>query len=87
MDLLIMNDILKPIIIIVIFLSLIITMIFVYRIIKIWIFVLFIFLISLILGISTLSLNYIPFNPYTSTFFILTQLLFLIVKTIKVFKR
>ena len=87
MDLLSMNDILKPIIIIVIFLSLIITMIFVYRIIKIWIFVLFIFFISLILGLSTLSLDYIPFNPYVSTFFILIQLSFLIVKTIKVFKR
>ena len=87
MDLLTMNDILKPIIIIVIFFSLIITMIFVYRIIKIWIFVLFIFFISLILGLSTLSLDYIPFNPYVSTFFILIQLLFLIVKTIKVFKR
>ena len=87
MEILNWDSILAPFIIITIFLSLIITMIFIYKKVRIWIFVLFIFLISLIIGINTSSLNYIPFNPYLSIFFILIQLTFLIIMTIKIYKR
>jgi len=87
MEILNWDSILAPFIIITIFLSLIITMIFIYKKIKIWIFVLFVFLISLIIGINTSSLNYIPFNPYLSIFFILIQLTFLIIMTIKAYMR
>ncbi|GAH57233.1 unnamed protein product, partial [marine sediment metagenome] len=35
--------------------------------------ILIVFLFSLIIGINSMSLEYIPFNPYVSIFFILFQ--------------
>jgi len=63
-----------------------IIMVILYRKVRIWLVIFIMFLLSLLIGISLLLLDYIPFNPYLSIGFILFQFSFLILISIKLYK-
>jgi len=81
------NTIVQPFILIFILIILMIIMVILYTRMKIWLVIFIMFILSLIIGINLLHLNYIPFNPYLSIGFILFQFIFLILISIKLYKR
>ena len=86
MEILDINNVLLPFITIFILIISMIIMVYLYKKTKIWLVIFTIFFLSLIIGISLLSLDYIPFNPYLSIGFILFQFIFLILISIKVYR-
>ena len=78
--------VLEPFIALFILLFLMILMIISYKYIRIWLVILILFLFSLIIGINSLSYEYIPFNPYTSILFILFQSVFFLKISLEVYK-
>lgn len=81
-----MTDILTPIFSLLFLIFLMILMIFIYMKVRIWLVILVLFLFSLIIGIYSLSLEYIPFNPYFSIFFILFQSVLFIKRSLEVYR-
>ena len=61
-------------------------MVIMYMKVRIFLVILIIYLFSLIIGINSLSLEYIPFNPYFSIFFILFQSSFFISISLEIYK-
>lgn len=78
--------VLQPFLGVFVLIILMIIMIILYWKIRIWLAILIVFLFSLIIGINSLSLEYIPFNPYFSIFFILFQSSFFIMRSIEIYK-
>ena len=86
MEILDSNTILQPFIAIFILIILMVIMVSLYKKVKIWLVIFIMFILSLLIGIYSLSLDYIPFNPYLSIGFVLFQFIFLILISIKVYK-
>jgi len=80
------NSILQPFLGVFILIVLMIIMVVLYWKVRIWLAILIVFLFSLIIGINSLSLEYIPFNPYFSIFFILFQSSFFISISLEIYK-
>jgi len=80
------NTILQPFLITFSLIILMIIMVYLYKKTKIWLVIFLMFLLSLLIGINIILLDYIPFNPYISIGFILFQFIFFILITIKMFK-
>jgi len=80
------NTILQPFLITFSLIILMIIMVYLYKKTKIWLVIFLMFLLSLLIGINIILLDYIPFNPYISIGFILFQFIFFILITIKIFK-
>lgn len=81
-----MTDILTPIFSLLFLIFLMIIMIFIYMKVRIWLVILVLFLFSLIIGIYSLSLEYIPFNPYFSIFFMLFQSVIFLKRSLEVYR-
>ena len=79
--------VLEPFLSILILIVLMLIMVIIYRYIRIWLAILVLFLFSLIIGINSIGIENIPFNPYISIFFILFQSIFFILMSLKVYKR
>ena len=86
MEILDWNTVLQPFLGVFVLLILMVIMVILYWKIRIWIAILIVFLFSLIIGVNSLTLEYIPFNPYFSIFFILFQSSFFIVRSIEIYK-
>ena len=78
---------LEPFLSIMILIILMFVMIVVYMKMRVWVLICALFLVSIIMGIMSLNNENIPFNPYISLFFILFQLIFFILITLKVIRR
>ena len=87
MDTLDWHVVLEPFLSILILIILMVIMIIIYKYIRIWLAILVLFLFSLIIGINSIAIEYIPFNPYISIFFILFQSIFFTLISLKVYKR
>lgn len=81
------NTILQPFLGVFILIILMIIMVILYKYVRIWLVILVLFLFSLIIGIDSISYEYIPFNPYTSILFILFQSIFFLLISLEVYKR
>ena len=81
------NIALEPFLSILVLIVLMLIMIIIYKYIRIWLAILVLFLFSLIIGINSIGIENIPFNPYISIFFILFQSIFFILMGLKVYKR
>lgn len=86
MEVLDWNTVLQPFLGVFVLIILMIIMVILYKYIRIWLVILIVFLFSLIIGVNSLALEYIPFNPYLSIFFILFQSCFFIVISIETYK-
>jgi len=86
MEVLDWNTILQPFIAIFILIILMIIMVILYKYVRIWLVVLVLFLFSLIIGIESISYEYIPFSPYISILFILFQSIFFLLVSLEVYK-
>jgi len=78
---------LQPLFSVIILIILMLIMVSLYRKVKIWLVIFIMFILSLLIGINSLLLDYIPFNPYLSIGFILFQFTFFILISIKLYKR
>ena len=87
MEILEWNTVLQPFISLFILIILMIIMIILYMKVRIWLAILIVFLFSIILGITSISVENIPLNPYFSIFFILFQSVFFLMFSLEVFKR
>lgn len=67
--------------------GLIITMIYMYRKMRIWVLILFIFLFSIIFGMISIMNFSVPFSPYIQIFFILFQTIVFFITSMEVFKK
>jgi len=86
MEILDWNTVLQPFIALFILIILMIFMVILYKYVRIWVVILVLFLFSLIIGVYSLSYEYIPFNPYISILFILFQSIFFLVVSLEVYK-
>ena len=87
MDTLDWNTVLQPFIALFILIILMIFMVILYKYVRIWVVILVLFLFSLIIGVYSLSYEYIPFNPYISILFILFQSIFFLIISLEVYKK
>jgi len=86
MEILDWNAVLQPFIALFILIILMIIMVVLYLKVRIWLVILIVFLFSLIIGVYSLSFEYIPFNPWFSIFFILFQLGFFLQMSLEVYR-
>jgi len=83
------NSIMAPFLAIFILIILIILLLFVYLkpFAYNYLIILIIFLFSLIIGMESISYEYIPFNPYFSIFFLLIQTIIFFISSLKVLEK
>jgi len=88
MDIIDWNNLFEPFLVLFILIILILLMLFLYLkpFTYNYIIILVIFLFSLIIGIESLSYEYLPFNPYLSIMFLLIQTLIFFISSIKVYE-
>jgi len=87
MEILDWSIVLEPFIALFILIILMIIMTILYLKIRLFLPILVVFLFSLIIGINSMSYDYIPFNPYFSIFFILFQSVFFIETSLQQYNR
>lgn len=85
-DLFNMNAIMTPVIGVVVLIFMMVLMVYFYNKHKVFLPIITIFLFSLIIGITSLSIENFPFTPYFQTFFIVFQMIFLLLTTIQMLK-
>jgi len=86
-DYLDLNTAFQPFLAVFILVILLVIMIILYLKMRLFLPILVVFLFSLIIGINSMSLEYIPFNPYVSVFFILFQSVIFIETSLQQYKR
>ena len=87
MELLDWNTVLQPFLAIFILIILLVIMLILYLKMRLFLPILVVFLFSLVIGMNSLTLEYIPFNPYVSIFFILFQSVIFIETSLQQYKR
>jgi len=87
MEILDWGIVLEPFVALFILIILMIIMTILYLKIRLFLPILVVFLFSLIIGINSMSYDYIPFNPYFSIFFILFQSVFFIETSLQQYNR
>ena len=87
MDFLDLNTAFQPFLAIFILIILLTIMLILYLKMRLFLPILVVFLFSLIIGFNSISLEYIPFNPYVSIFFILFQSVIFIETSLQQYKR
>lgn len=86
-DYLDLNIAFQPFLAMFILVILLVIMLVLYLKMRLFLPILVVFLFSLIIGINSMSLEYIPFNPYVSIFFILFQSVIFIETSLQQYKR
>lgn len=82
-----LNIVFQPFLAVFILVILLVIMIILYLKMRLFLPILVIFLFSLVIGINSISLKYIPFNPFLSIFFILFQSVMFIETSLQQYKR
>lgn len=82
-----LNTAFQPFLAVFILIILLVIMLILYLKMRLFLPILVVFLFSLIIGINSMSLEYIPFNPYLSIFFILFQSVIFIETSLQQYKR
>jgi len=88
MDVINWSDVLSPFLVIIILIILIGFMLFLYLkpFTYNYIIILIIFLFSLIIGIESMTYQYLPFNPYLSILFLLIQTIIFFISSLNIIK-
>jgi len=89
MDIVDWNDIIMPFLAIFILIILILLMLFLYLkpFTYNYLIILTVFLFSLIIGMESMSYQYLPFNPYFSILFLLIQTIIFLISSIKIYEK